>query len=244
MSDWLGSLSSGEVRIPATFQGTARLLDGTETPTPPKAARHDDLPGRFEAELDISFALLIGVGYQPVDPSHPAYPLYLAARAEHERAPPAALAPAINPHDPDMVVMPFETTVTVTEAMALRHGLMAPGRAGSAGDEADPVRPVRRRPAPPIWHRGTGIGPGRDTAPPRRRSTISAPSWRSWAIPNGIRCPSRAPRVRWRHNRVSTRRRWANPPRQARERVRSMIGIRRLRPPGSRRRDTSLSGPA
>ena len=133
MSDWLRSLSSGEVRIPATFKGTARLLDGTEMPRSPRPTRHDDLPGRFEADLDISFALLIGAGYQPVDPSHPAYPLYLAARAEHERGPQAAPAPAMNPHDPDMVVMPFETTVTVTEAMALRHGLMAPGRAGSAG---------------------------------------------------------------------------------------------------------------
>lgn len=162
MSDWIGSFSSGDVRVPATFHGNARLLDGTETPTPPRPARHDDLQGRFEADLDISFALLVGVGYQPVDPSHPAYPLYLAARAAYEQSPPASPAPAVNPHSPDAVVMPFETTVIVTEAMALRHGLVAPGRAGAAGQGSS----IRRKPVPPPWHGGAGSGALRNQGAP------------------------------------------------------------------------------
>ena len=149
MSDRVGSFSSGDAPLPATFRGTARLLDGAETPAPPRPARHDDLPGRFEAELDISFPLLVGLGYRPVDPSHAAYPLYLAASAAHERTPPATPAPVIDRHAPDAVVMPFETTVIVTEAMALRHGLVAPGRAGSAGGIAGQGPPVRRKPVPP-----------------------------------------------------------------------------------------------
>ena len=83
------SLRFGDVRIPATFHGTARLLDPSETPPPPAPARHDDLPGTFHAELDITFDLLVGLGYRPVDPSHPAYPLYLAANAASAAREPA-----------------------------------------------------------------------------------------------------------------------------------------------------------
>ena len=140
------SLRFGDVRIPATFQGTARLLDGIETP-PPALPRHDDLHGEFHAELDISFDLLVGLGYRPVDPSHPAYPLYLAASASREPAP-ASLDPVcgIDRHSPDAMVFPFQTTVAITEAMALQHGLVAlqyelvaPGRATSGhGRDAAP----------------------------------------------------------------------------------------------------------
>ena len=45
------SLRFGDVRIPATFHGTARLVDPTETP-PPAPPRYDDLPGVFHAKLD------------------------------------------------------------------------------------------------------------------------------------------------------------------------------------------------
>ena len=65
-------LSFSDVRVPATFHGTARLLDPSETPPPAPSCGYDDLPGVFHTDLDITFDLLVGLGYRPVDPSHPA----------------------------------------------------------------------------------------------------------------------------------------------------------------------------
>ena len=158
------SLRFGDVRIPATFRGTARLLDDTETPTPPGLTRHDDLHGAFHAELDISFDLLVGLGFRPVDPSHPAYPLYLAAvSASHEPAPASSEpVPGIDPHSPNAVVLPFETTLAITEAMALQYGLVAPGRATAGHRSNAPPPQPRRRPAPPPHPARAGSG----AAPP------------------------------------------------------------------------------
>ncbi len=153
------SLRFGDVRIPATFQGAARLLDDTDTPPPPALPRHDDLHGAFHAELDISFDLLVGLGFRPVDPSHPAHPLYLAASASREPAP-ASLDPVcgIDRHSPDVVAFPFQTTVAITEAMALRYGLVAPGRA-TAGHRSDAAPPQPRRGlAPPPHHAEASSG--------------------------------------------------------------------------------------
>ncbi len=63
--------------------------------------------------------------------------------------------------------MPFETTITVTAAMALQHGLVPPGHPDSAHahEPATAARPVRRKPLPPPCWRASGVGampPGGD----------------------------------------------------------------------------------
>ena len=114
----------------------------------------------FHAELDISFDLLVGLGYRPVDPSHPAYPLYLAASAASAAREPAPPDPVggIDRHSPDALVFPFQTMVPVTAAMALQYGLVAPRRAtpGHGRGAPPPPPPVRRGPAPPPHHARTG----------------------------------------------------------------------------------------
>ena len=151
------------MRIPATFRGTARLLDPAEPLPPPASPGYDDLPGQFHAKLDITFDLLVGLGYGPVDPSHPAYPRYLAASAASAASEPAPAPPdpagGIDRHSPDAIVFPFQTTTEITAAMALEHGLVAPGRAGSGrGRDAAPPQPVRRGLAPPLDQPKAGSG--------------------------------------------------------------------------------------
>ncbi|MCQ8279217.1 hypothetical protein NFI95_12255 [Acetobacteraceae bacterium KSS8] len=120
--------------------------------------RFDDLPGEFTADLDISFALLNGVGFEPVHADHPAHANYLAASAAHAVAP-AEPVHAPDLHAPDLIVMPFETTITISNEMALRHGLVPPGHPDSAwAHPATAARPVRRKPVPPPIWRASGVG--------------------------------------------------------------------------------------
>ncbi len=88
MSDRLGlSLSAGETRIPAMFYGTMQLMDEHEVPVaPPRTSGLDMLPGKFQTKIDITSDLLLKLGFVPVDPTHPSYPLYLDALAAHDQA--------------------------------------------------------------------------------------------------------------------------------------------------------------
>ena len=114
MSDWVGSGSSaGQVRLPAVFHGTARLLDGSEPPSPPRMPRFDDLSGEFQADLTVSFALLTGVGYEPVHPDHPAYADYVAASAAH-----AVALPSEPLHGPDPLIVTKANTKSVVHRRA------------------------------------------------------------------------------------------------------------------------------
>ena len=192
------SLRFGDVRVPATFHGTARLLDPTEPLPPPEPARYDDLPGVFHAKLDITFDLLVGLGYGPVDPSHPAYPRYLAASAASAASEPAPASPdpvgGIDRHSPYAIVFPFQTMVPVTAAMALEYGLVAPGRATSGhGRDAAPPRPSGAG-----WHRRP-IMPGPARAEPRRRSATSRRFSTSWTIRSGTAPAALPARTRSRH---------------------------------------------
>ena len=153
MADQFGStMRSGQVALPAMFQGTARLLDGTEAPPAPKPARHDDLEGQFQADLPLTFALLHSVGFEPVPPSHPAYPAYLEASRQHASAPNEPPSAPPSPHGPDTIVMPFETTITITEEMALQFGLVAPGHGASRSHhQAQPAARKRKAAVPPPY---------------------------------------------------------------------------------------------
>ena len=107
MSDRLGSsLSAGKTRIPARFYGTMRLVDEHEVPAaPPRASGLDMLAGEFQTKIDITFDLLLKLGFLPVDPTHPSYPLYLDALAAHDQA--AQAEQDVQPLVPDSLAAHF-----------------------------------------------------------------------------------------------------------------------------------------
>ncbi|MCQ8278698.1 hypothetical protein NFI95_09560 [Acetobacteraceae bacterium KSS8] len=141
-------LGSGTIRLPAEFRGTARLLGPGETPSPQRPMRHGDLEGRFEADIELSFSFLLGLGFEPVHPTHPSYPAYLSAVRE-EAPPPEPALSAVDPHDPDLILMPFETVVPLSDEIGLRFGLVPPGHAATRAPAGAHGRPMRRKPIPP-----------------------------------------------------------------------------------------------
>ncbi|MCQ8240711.1 hypothetical protein [Rhizosaccharibacter radicis] len=173
--------------MPATFQGTARLVEGAGTPSP-RPAPFDNLAGTFNADLDVNFELLVGLGFVPVDPSHPAHARYVAAKASHQLGP-SAVAPTTWPAQasgPESLTIPFETTIMITADTALRFGLVAPGGKTSAlASRSDPMAQQAMRP-PPL---GPGSGSG---APPEGTHTAG----RRTASPPAIGDFTKSPTLR------------------------------------------------
>ena len=155
MSDRLGLfLSADKVRIPARFYGTMRFVDEHEVPAaPPRTSGFDMLPGEFQTKIDITFDLLLKLGFVPVDPAHPSYPLYLDALAAHDQA--AQAEQDAQPLVPDslaahFIPIPFQTTFPLTPEMWLGYGLVPPGRnAGAAQDRTKGQASSRRNATPP-----------------------------------------------------------------------------------------------
>ncbi len=156
MSDRLGlSLSAGETRIPASFYGTMRLVDEHEVPAaPPRTSGLDMLPGKFHTKIDVTFDLLLKLGFVPVDPSHPAYPLYLDALDAHDQT--AQAEQDVQPLVPDSLAAHFisispQTAFPLTAEMWLRYGLVPPRRnAGAAQDRAVGQAASGRDATPPL----------------------------------------------------------------------------------------------
>ena len=156
MSDRFGlSLSAGRTRISASFHGTMRLVDEHEvSAAPPRISGLDMLPGEFQTRIDITFDLLLKLGFVPVDPTHPARPLYLDALAAHDQAAQAEqdaqpLVPdSLAPH---FIRVPFQTTFPITAEMSLRYGLVPPRRnAGATRDHTNGQAASRRDATPPL----------------------------------------------------------------------------------------------
>ena len=154
MSDRLGlSLSAGKTRIPASFHGTMRLVDEHEVPAgPQKISGLDMLPGEFQTKIDITFGLLLKLGFVPVDPTHPSYPLYRDALAAHDTA--AQAEQDVQPLLPDSLAahfirMPFQTTFPLTAEMWLRYGLVPPGPDAGAAQDLNNGQAASRRDAMP-----------------------------------------------------------------------------------------------
>ena len=149
MSDHFGSpVSDGLVWVPATFTGTIALVDDATPPLPPPQAGHDTLPGLFSADLDLTFELLLELGFVPVDPTHPAHGNYLDALEAQHRAPPAEPFRPSVPDSPDTLVVPFSARIPFTPDHHLRYGLVPPGpasRPGSTDDGAPDPSPMQRR---------------------------------------------------------------------------------------------------
>jgi hypothetical protein len=153
MADRDGFHSDGTVHIPALFRGTVRLVDGPPPPPAPLPDRPDILPGTFSMQLDITFAMLLEMGFVPVHPAHPAYPRYLEALATRDRAPTVASG---DPHrslenyfGADTIVVPFETTFHLEPEMHLQYGLVPPGSILAASDHPALEEEFDRRPRPP-----------------------------------------------------------------------------------------------
>ncbi len=149
MSDHFGSpVSDGLVWVPATFTGTIALVDDATPPLPPPQAGHDTLPGLFSADLDLTFELLLELGFVPVDPTHPAHGNYLDALEAQHRAPPAEPFRPSVPDSPDTLVVPFSARIPFTPDHHLRYGLVPPGpasRPGPTDDGAPDPSPRQRR---------------------------------------------------------------------------------------------------
>jgi hypothetical protein len=121
MSDHFGSpVSDGLVWVPATFTGTIALVDDATPPPPPPRDGHDSLPGLFSADLDLTFELLLELGFVPVDPTHPAHGNYLDALEAQHRAPPAEPFRPSVPDSPDTLVVPLSARIPFTPDHHLR----------------------------------------------------------------------------------------------------------------------------